>query len=1057
MAIREVGLSSPGVTYGRGGWTVWARRAAQSVLGGILAAVCAVRLEAAAPLGHGALAVEIGEHGVLVRVPTSGVHTIDGPLVTLAPGFVEGFGVAFDAPSGRLEFAGFGAAPDWADREPVELLSFSATRSVTRAGDLEITTEYALEGSPPYLLCRVTLANRSGVPLGNLIYTREWRGSSGRGWTFPEQVRRMRAAPDDVRRRVWSLGTLAPGGSTGLVLSYAEGKSALPAEHGQATPQSAPPPQDVPLSLWTDAQYPDGLPIGETMGVSWGDYDADGYIDLFACKSGNLWRNVEGTSWEFAGDLDSLMPPTERRYGSSFGDYNNDGLPDIATEPRVPLWGDDKMHLLKNLGGGPNFVDVAADGAIVDVQPHNNGETFCWADVNGDRNLDLFVPVYPDWNLGPGNFFLLNLPPTAPGGEHRFQESSELAGLDNPPGTARPEGAQFVDVDFDGDVDLFSNGTLYRNASMTAAPVFETLPEAVSGIGLGAALDEGAMFFDYDLDGDQDLFVAYVAEGVRLWENRGDGTFFPGEPGIIEEPFIGLNLGMSAEDWDNDGDIDFTTRQVFRRNLLVEEGVRRFRVATHSILPAHLTSATPAWGDWDRDGDLDCALGNWGASGHFYENTLYGPQTSAAQRRHVRVRVVGQVPSRPGGLEVEYGATADLRLAGDPVGTRRQKFVASSHGYLNQNEYTLHFALPPPAGPEELRFDLAVGLPDLAASGLWRVDRYVNPELGDIDLAELEDRQIEVYRCGQVAIGGVIHDPLPLASLTLTTTTGGLAQPTTTTPLPPPTPAPGPDWYTGLALDTRAAGTNLIVKEIILDGQLDDAVACGAGSFNIALWDVTDPASPFLAPGGSLTRKTSPRDRRSHLPVDLALEPGRLYRLVARVLDTRPTTIAAPLLEGPLAVLGGTSFADVDPCSGTQVAEASLDPSATSLSIRFAPLPATSDPDPVGGSLVLHREVEGRLVLDWQEVGAPGYQILRCETAGGPCEPTLHGATIDSEYVDEDVNPPAGEQFWYLVRAVNACTLNQSASALGPGGGSGDEVLALPASRPRAVVGTRSQ
>lgn len=783
---------------------------------------------------------------------------------------------------------------------------------------------------------------------------------------------------------------------------------------------ATPPPQDVPLRLWTDEQYPDGLPVGDTMGISWGDYDADGFIDLFACKSGNLWRNVGGTTWEFAADLEASMPPAERRYGSSFGDYNNDGLPDIATEPRVPVWGDDKMHLLKNLGGGANFVDMASDMAIIDTQPHNNGETFCWADINGDRNLDLFAPVYPPWVGGPGNFFLLNLGPIGPGGEYSFKESSELAGLDNPPGSSRPEGAQFVDVDFDGDVDLFSNGTLYRNASSTTTTVFQPMSQTASGIALVSSLDEGAMFFDYDLDGDQDLFVVYTAEGVRLWENRGDGSFFAGEPDIIEDSFIGLNLGMSAEDWDNDGDIDFTTRQVFRRNLLVEEDVPRFRLATHSIPPDHLSAATPAWGDWDRDGDMDCALGNWGGVGHFYENTLYDLGTPASQRRHVRVRALANAPGGSGGLEVEYGATAEVRLPGPPEGYRRRKFVASSHGYLNQNEYTLHFALPPQPAGSDLRFDLTVDFPDLAERGSWRVDRHVNPALDGIDLATLVDRQIEVYRCGQVVIEGAMHDPLPLAYLSLTTTAGGLAQPTATTPLPPPMPAPEPGWYAGLAFDTRGTAASLLVKEVILDGHLDHAVDCGAGSANIALWDVTDPSGPFLAFGGLVTHITSPRNDRSHLPVDFVLQPQREYRLLARVRKYRTSAIAAPLVEGPLTVLGGAYFADPDPCSGGQVASAPLDPSATSLSIRFAPLPANTDPDPVGQSLVVDRDVQGRPVLGWQEVSAPAYQVLRCDATAGSCAPTLLDTALESGYVDESAT--TSPQLWYLVKAVNKCT-----------------------------------
>jgi len=783
---------------------------------------------------------------------------------------------------------------------------------------------------------------------------------------------------------------------------------------------------EVPLALWTDATWPDGLPIGETNGISWGDFDADGYIDLFACQSGHLWRNLAGASWELAADLDSVLPAAAARYGASFGDYDGDGLPDIGTEPRGGALGggepgDKKLHLLNNLGGGPNFADVAGDRAIVDLQPFGPSETLCWGDVNDDGNLDLFLPVYPA-PQGEGNFFLFNLGPSGPGGAHRFTEASGPAGLDNPPGTAQPEGAQFVDADFDGDLDLYSNGTLYQNRSTPDTPAFEPLSESAAGIGLRAAKDEGALFFDYDLDGDYDLFVAYVFDGIKIWEAYGDGTFVE-RTGIIDQPMTGLGLGISAEDWDNDGDIDFTTREVFRRNRLIEDGERHFTVAVHSLPSAHLASATPAWGDWDRDGDLDCALGNWSDEGHFYENTLYSAITPQDQRRTLRVRALGSSAAAPQGLENQYGASVEVHLLDGPDGLTRRKFVASSHGYLNQNEYALSFGLPAdpsPANPaEDLHFDLTIDFPSLPSAGVWRVDRHVNPALGGIDLADLSDREIRVHRCGEATIDGVLHEPPPLVSARLTTTTGGLALPTATVPLAPPVVAESPASFVGLSFNTLGAVDRVRVKEIILDGSLGAPAACGAGAFNLAFWDVTDPLAPSIVPGGGIEASPAGDNRRSYYRTDVVLDPGRSYRLVARVETYRATSIAAPIDHGPIEVTGGLLYEDPDPCTGQVAATTPESASETFLALRFDPAGiASEEPDPVGDTLTLSRQGT-QAVLHWPDVPqAAAYEVLRCSAEAGPCVPQTLLTTIEAPYVDGDVT---SDHVWYEIRAARTC------------------------------------
>jgi hypothetical protein len=868
----------------------------------------------------GGFAVSLAPGGVLLGAPAAGLQTVDGPAVALGADVIEWTGVAFDGAEGHVEASIAGRRPDWARRVALRIESFESgaarALSVARAGDLELRTELFFDPLGPYLIAALSVRNTGSAPLHGVRLSREWAVPAGQGFSFPE-LPGLAPAPDGIARRLWWLGDLLPGAENGVGLSYRLA--------GEKTTDGA---VEVPLAAWTSAAFPDGLDLGKTNGVSFGDYDADGFTDIFACQSGNLWRNLGGQDWTLIANLDLLMPDTNRRYGSAFGDYDLDGLPDIGTEPRDGFGGDECFHLLHNLGGGPNFLDVATDPAVLDSQPCGaNSETICWADVDGDGWLDMFLPVYPEWVVhGPGNFFLHNLGPTGPAGAFRFTEMSAAAGLDNPPGSARPEGAQFLDTDGDGDTDLYSNGTLYQNNSGPGAPHFDPMSEAASGIGLSTFLDEGAAFFDYDRDGDMDLAIVYSSalKGVKIWESRGDGSFFEAGP-IVDSAFIGLDLGLSIEDWDGDGDMDFSTRQVFRRNQLVETGERHFTVATTEIPAKFIDSATPAWGDWDHDGDLDCALGNWLKKGHFYENVTWVADTPAEQRRYVRVRVMRDDPLLPAGTETEYGARVDLQVHGE-AGVRRLKLVSSSNGYLNQGEYVLNFALP--AEPADLVFDLGV---DFAQLGdVWRVDRRVNPRLGDVHLLALQDHEITVFRSGRVSMDGCDGVPVPAGAPLLAT--AALTHADASTPLPAPVAAPGPDHFVGLALQTGAEPAR--IKELLIEGQLAGPADCGA-SGNLALWDVSVPGSPVLA-AEPVFAATSERNDRTSVNVDLALQPQRRYRLVAHVSSLRESPFAGPALRGSVSVLGGLSFGDGSPCSGAAVEAAAPDATRLYLGARFA-------------------------------------------------------------------------------------------------------------------------
>ena len=693
---------------------------------------------------------------------------------------------------------------------------------------------------------------------------------------------------------------------------------------GSALPAAA---QDLIMHKVTTPSWPNGLEIDWAIGPTWADFDADGWVDFFCARTMQLWRNVEGKDWEV-----TVLPhlPVAYRYGAAAADYDNDGLPDIATEPRLA----EDLRLLRN-DGNMTFTDMTFVPGIVDLPPYGDAETNTWVDVDFDGYIDLYVPTYGAGFGGAGTFFLHNQGPTGPGGEVAFLEVSAQVGIDEVPGTARPEGADWADYDRDGDADTFAGGSFFQNNSATGTPVFLDISDA-TGIVDRDRVDEGVFFFDMDLDGDDDVFVSYCTpKEPRVYENLGDGMLVRRPKNWFTAPPNSC-VGTSYADFDNDGDIDIAVADRLYLNVFMETGQRRWVVASHTIPSGDLSGKTWAWADWNRDGDMDLVLGPTSGFGHLYENDLYGPDTPHAEKRHVRVRVVRDHPDVPDGLENEFGATIELFVHDEPGRLRRRKHVTSAGGYVNQNEYVRQFGLPPAsdAEGEDWTFDLAVDFISDPTLGIHRIDRHVNPALGGIDLADLDDREIWVYRDGRVRVNGCEFQASGGAEPILTATTDGLAGITPGAGLPSPTDAPADSWHVGIELDTSLATEPQRVREVIVDGVLADLDLCTGDPARLTLWDVTDPNAPVLAETEQLGRYI--RNDRGHYRTDLLLEPARRYRLVARVDSLRPTPVAAPVIDGPVTPHGGLSFQDTTPCDGTEVMAATVDSTQVYLSARFS-------------------------------------------------------------------------------------------------------------------------
>lgn len=321
------------------------------------------------------------------------------------------------------------------------------------------------------------------------------------------------------------------------------------------------------------------------MGVAAGDFDGDGFVDLYITNYGSniLYHNNGNGTFTDVTDKAGVAAPGWSTCAVWF-DYNNDGKLDLFVSSFVfydksqnPLCTDPTLqrryycvprlfkpmpsHLFRNNGNG-TFTDVSRESGIADSPGKSFGVVA--TDVNNDGWMDLFVA-----NDTMPNFLFVNK------GNGKFEEVGLAAGVAY--GEAgRPRSGMGVDaVDYDGDgwQDIFVANidheffSLYHNDKeliFTDQPG-EIAPSThlLSGWGL--------KFFDYDNDGDPDLFlvnghpddmiesrIARVRykEPLLLFENTGKGfkDVSATSGAVFSKVFSGR--GMAVGDFDNDGDLD---------------------------------------------------------------------------------------------------------------------------------------------------------------------------------------------------------------------------------------------------------------------------------------------------------------------------------------------------------------------------------------------------------------------------------------------------------------------------------------------------------------------
>ena len=455
-------------------------------------------------------------------------------------------------------------------------------------------------------------------------------------------------------------------------------------------------------------------------GLALFDYDGDGDEDIYFLNGAPLegthfdteprnalYRNDGGFRFTDV-TAEAGVGDTGHGLGVTAGDYDNDGHLDLYLNNFGP------NVLYRNQGDG-TFRDVS-DAAGV-VNGHRVGAGVCFLDFDGDGDLDLYVSnyvrfsydmhaprtlrgysVYPsplEYDPDPDTVYRNN-------GDGTFTDVSQACGVGMHPGTGM--GMVCADYDGDGDTDvLVGNDVManflfqndgdgnFKEVGMASGLAFDMagIPHGSMGIDCG----------DFDNDGLLDFFVtSYQHELATLYRNWGNGLFEDVTrrtgAGTPTRPHVTWGTGLV--DFDNDGDRDIfiacghfddnverrdDTTAYAASNLMLMNVGGRFEDVSDNCgdgLAVRLSSRGAVFGDLDNDGDIDCVVLNSRCQPTLLRND------SENDHHWLRVSLQGVGSNRNGvGARVKVVA-GDLTLVDE---------VHSGRSYQSHFGTRLHFGL----------------------------------------------------------------------------------------------------------------------------------------------------------------------------------------------------------------------------------------------------------------------------------------------------------------------------------------------------------------------------
>ncbi len=341
--------------------------------------------------------------------------------------------------------------------------------------------------------------------------------------------------------------------------------------------------------------------------------------------------------------------------GLALLDYDQDGDLDVYFLNGAPLPGTNvtvppKNALYRN-DGNWKFTDVTDQARVGDT---GYGLGVCAGDYDNDGDQDIYLN-----NFGPNVLYRNN-------GDGSFTDVTASAGVGN--GDQTGAGACFLDVDRDGDLDLYVsnyvdfsfeqhqsrtvNGfpayvgpmhygpvpdTLYRN---NGDGTFTDISDE-SGIAAHPGTGMGMICADYDDDGDTDVVVGNDAAANFVFQNDGSGRFQ--EAGLLTCLAFDLHgighgtMGVECGDYNNDGRLDFQMTSYHEQLATLYEnlGAGCFDDVTRSTQAGTGTFSAVTWGngliDFDNDGDRDLFI----ACGHLQDNIEQWDNTKTYAARNL--------------------------------------------------------------------------------------------------------------------------------------------------------------------------------------------------------------------------------------------------------------------------------------------------------------------------------------------------------------------------------------------------------------------------------------